>query len=84
MTLASANLQRVGVCHFSIYVASDQTNATIVTYMGGIFGRPGSTTGDDACIRLPIPERLRDQHCFRTEKALEALQFEGSEPVWAR
>lgn len=65
-------------------IANDQTNATIVAYMGGIFGFPGSAAADDTCIRLLIPERLHDQHCFRTQRALDALRFEGSEPVWAR
>ncbi len=62
-------------------IANDQTNATIVAYMGGIFGVPGSDVADETCIRLLIPERLHDQHCFRTEKALASLVFEGSESV---
>ena len=62
-------------------IANDQTNATIVAYMGGIFGVPGSDAADEMCIRLLIPERLHDQHCFRTEKALASLAFVGSESV---
>ncbi len=65
-------------------IANDQTNATIVAYMGGIFGTPGSAAADETCIRLLIPERLHDQHCFRTQKALASLVFEGSESVCLR
>lgn len=62
-------------------IANDQTNATIVAYMGGIFGTPGDAAADETCIRLLIPERLHDQYCFRTERALAALKFEGGERV---
>ena len=60
-------------------IANDQTNATIVAYMTGLFGQPGSPEADETCIRLLIPERLHDQHCFRTARALESLTFEGEE-----
>lgn len=71
----------VGYDVISGKIANDQTNATIVAYMGGIFGTPGDASADETCIRLLIPERLHDQHCFRTERALGALKFEGGERV---
>ena len=56
-------------------IANDQTNATILTYMAGTFGKPGTESVDNTCINLLIPERLKDQYCFRTQKALECLTF---------
>ena len=56
-------------------IANDQTNATILTYMAGTFGEPGIESVDNTCINLLIPERLKDQYCFRTQKALECLSF---------
>ena len=56
-------------------IANDATNATILTYIAGTFGEIGSETADNLCISLLIPERLRDQYCFRTSKALESLTF---------
>ncbi len=35
-------------------------------------------TADDMCISLLLPERLKNQFCFRTEKALECLIFKES------
>lgn len=37
---------------------------------------------DDICIGLLLPERLRDQFCFRTDGALSCLAFVESEQVW--
>ncbi|MBQ6517342.1 MAG: DUF3990 domain-containing protein [Anaerolineaceae bacterium] len=63
-------------------IANDDTNATILTYMAGTFGEPGSRRADDICISLLLPERLKDQYCFRTVKSLECLEWIKSERVW--
>ena len=63
-------------------IANDDTNATIIAYMTGVFGEMGSESADRMCISLLLPDRLKDQFCFRTEKALASLIFEGSEKVW--
>jgi hypothetical protein len=63
-------------------VANDQTNATLLAYIGGLYGRLGSNEADETCIRLLMPERLDDQACFRTSKALDCLSFVASERVW--
>ena len=63
-------------------IANDNTNATIITYLDGLYGEIGSDSADSICIGLLLPERLKDQICFRTVKALNALKFEGSERVW--
>lgn len=63
-------------------IANDNTNITITAYMQGVFGDIGSESADRICIDLLLPERLRDQFCFRTEKALRTLHFERSDKVW--
>ena len=44
-------------------------------YVTGLFGVPGSELADDFAIRSLLPNRLEDQFCFRTEKALNYLEF---------
>ncbi len=62
-------------------IANDDTNATILAYMGNVFGTMGDETADKMCISLLLPERLQDQFCFRTAKAVSKLQFLKSERV---
>lgn len=63
-------------------VANDQTNATILAYMGGLYGEIGDATADRTCIKLLLPNRLDNQACFRTTKALACLSYRGSEQIW--
>lgn len=63
-------------------IANDNTNITITAYLDGLYGEIGSESADRICISLLLPERLQDQFCFRTEKALGKLRFEGSEKIW--
>lgn len=63
-------------------IANDKTNATITAYMAGTFGEVGTKAADDICIGLLLPERLQDQICFRTDKALKCLTFVESEQIW--
>lgn len=63
-------------------IADDQTNATITAYIGGAFGTIGSESADDICIGLLLPENLKDQYCFRTQKSINSLEFVESEKVW--
>ena len=63
-------------------IANDATNITILTYLIGAYGTVGSEEADRLCIGRLIPERLKDQFCFRTVKGLQCLLFEGSERVW--
>ena len=65
-------------------IANDDTNATILAYMGNVYGPMGSEQADNTCISLLLPERLQDQFCFRSEKALSKLQFIKSETVVLR
>ena len=63
-------------------IANDATNVTILTYLIGAYGTVGSEEADRLCIGRLIPERLKDQFCFRTEKGLQCLSFEESERIW--
>ncbi|MBR4473510.1 MAG: DUF3990 domain-containing protein [Oscillospiraceae bacterium] len=63
-------------------IANDDTNATIAAYMQGVFGELGTENADGICIQLLLPERLQDQFCFRTERALETLTWQGSDTIW--
>ncbi len=56
-------------------IANDNTNATIIAYMSGTFGTVGSAQADDICASLMLPERLKDQYCFRTMTAVSCLTF---------
>lgn len=71
--------------HFDIIagkIANDNTNATITAYIAGVFGDVGTKSADDVCINLLLPDRLQDQYCFKTNKALHCLTFIGSEQIW--
>lgn len=63
-------------------IANDATNAVITAYMAGAYGTVGSERASKFCVGLLLPERLKDQYCFRTPKALETLHFTKSYQVW--
>ncbi len=63
-------------------IANDNTNATILAYMAGTFGALETTRAEEICISLLLPERLKDQYCFRTERSLKSLEWLKSERVW--
>lgn len=65
-------------------IANDDTNATILAYMGNVYGPMGSVQADNICISLLLPERLQDQFCFRSVNALSKLQYIKSEKVSLR
>ena len=60
-------------------IANDQTARTLQLYVSGAFGVPGTSEADAIAISLLLPNRLEDQFCFRTPKALSCLAFEGCE-----
>lgn len=63
-------------------IADDRTNVTITTYLVGGYGMIGSASADETCIAQLIPERLKDQYCFRTNEALACISFVESEKIW--
>lgn len=60
-------------------VANDQTARTLQLYTSGGYGVPGSDSADDIAIMTLLPNRLEDQFCFCSEKAIHTLQFVRSE-----
>lgn len=63
-------------------IADDTTNATLAAYIAGVFGNIGDKEADEFCIKQLLPERLKDQYCFKTEKSLECLRFIEGEKIW--
>ncbi|MBR1913156.1 MAG: DUF3990 domain-containing protein, partial [Treponema sp.] len=49
-------------------VANDQTFPTIILYLDGYLDA-------EACIKRLLPQKLKDQYTFKTEKALALLKF---------
>lgn len=49
-------------------VANDQAIRTVNNYLKGYFP-------EDVAIQLLLPQKLKDQYVFRTERALAALRF---------
>lgn len=63
-------------------IADDATNVTILTYLVGAYGTIGSGEADALCVSRLIPERLKDQFCFRTDEGLKCPSFVESEQIW--
>lgn len=60
-------------------VADDNTAATLNSYITGDYGTPGNDSADRFVIERLMPDRLADQFCFKTKKAIKSLEFIGSE-----
>ena len=57
-------------------IADDQTARTLQRYIGGAdFGLPGTLEADRVAIEKLLPNRLNDQFCFRTQDAIDHLEF---------
>lgn len=56
-------------------IADDATNTTLTAYLGGAFGTVGEKEADDFCIKQLLPNKLKDQYCFKTEDAIKCLKF---------
>lgn len=56
-------------------IADDRTAVTLQLYVSGVFGRPGSDAADKVAISMLLPDRLENQFCFRTGKAVALLKF---------
>lgn len=57
-------------------IADDQTARTLQRYIGGVdFGIPGTPEADKITIEKLLPNRLNDQFCFRTQDAIDHLEF---------
>lgn len=60
-------------------IANDRTAQTLQLYISGGYGSPGSDEADEIAIRRLLPNRLEDQFCFCSPKAVETLSFVRSE-----
>ena len=65
-------------------IADDATNATLTAYLGEAFGPVGNKEAEEFCIKQLLPNKLKDQYCFKTEEALECLEFVRSEKIWLK
>ena len=65
-------------------IADDATNATLTAYLAGVFGTAGDKVADDFCIRQLLPNKLKDQYCFKTEAAIKCLRFVKGEKIWLK
>lgn len=63
-------------------IPTSRDASAFALYMDGIYGPVGSPEAERACIAQLMPERLSDQYCLRSERALRCLSFEGSEQIW--
>ena len=59
-------------------IANDLTTRTLIAYMQGILGPVGSSEADRRAIELLLPNKLKDQFCFKTVAAVACLEFIGS------
>lgn len=60
-------------------VADDNTARTLNFYTQGDWGHPGDPETDALTLRALLPNRLKDQFCFRTPDAIASLEFIRSE-----
>ncbi len=61
-------------------IANDKTSRTISAYLDGLYGgEPGSEIADRLALELLLPNKLEDQYCFRTPRAISSLEFLRSE-----
>jgi len=56
-------------------IANDTTNRVITTYLNGLYGEVGSEAAEETAIRLLLPNRLKDQYCFRTKESVATLSL---------
>ena len=59
-------------------VANDKTNATIMAYLAGLYGEVNTEEAANDAIKRLLPDKLEDQFCFLTEKAIKCLEFQGA------
>jgi len=55
-------------------IANDTTNPTIIAYLNGLFGDVGSDLAVEFAVRQLLPDRLKNQYCFLSERAVNCLE----------
>ena len=64
--------------------STDNLQMGSFTLKNGTFGTAGDKEADDFCIRQLLPNKLKDQYCFKTESAIECLKFVKGEKIWLK
>lgn len=62
-------------------IANDNTNPTINFYISGAYGTVGSENAVRMAIEILKPFRLNNQICFRSDRALNCLLYQGYEEI---
>lgn len=62
-------------------IANDQTNTVITAFLDGVYGPINSDRAAELAISFLEPEKLTNQWCFRSSKALGCLKFLSAEEV---
>lgn len=62
-------------------IADDDTSLVINAYITGAYGKVGSKEAYDTAVKLLKPEKLKNQICFKTNKAISKLHYIDSEVV---
>jgi hypothetical protein len=60
-------------------VANDQVGRTLNLLATGAYGDPNSDRAKSFALSLLMPENLTDQWVFKTERALQCLEFLGAD-----
>ena len=50
----------------------------------GFYLTTSKEQADDFCIRQLLPNKLKDQYCFKTEAAINCLKFVKGEKIWLK
>lgn len=56
-------------------IANDTTNPTIITYLNGLFGDIESEDAVNFTIGRLLPNQLKNQYCFLSERAVQCLEI---------
>ncbi len=56
-------------------IANDTTNPTIMAYLNGLYGDIESNSAVNFAIAQLMPDRLRNQYCFLSQKAVDCLEL---------
>ena len=55
-------------------IANDTTNPVITTYLMGLYGSIADERSAQTAISLLLPDRLREQYCFLSQRAVSCLK----------
>ena len=62
-------------------IADDDTSQTINAYMAGAYGEIGSDSAVNFAVAMFKPEKLKNQICLKTTKAIKRISFVSSQEV---